>query len=104
MKIVGITACTAGIAHTYIAKEKLIQTARAMGHDIRVETQGSIGMEDELTPAEIEAADVVILASDIALSGRERFEGKKIVEVPVSYVVKSPKALIGKIEERLNEK
>lgn len=104
MKIVAITACTAGIAHTYIAKEKLIQAARALGHDIRVETQGSIGVEDELRPEEIQAADVVLLASDISLSGRERFKGKRIVEVPVSYVVKSPKAIIGKIEERLKEK
>lgn len=101
MKIVAITACTAGIAHTYIAKEKLIEAAKSMGHEIRVETQGSIGVEDGLTPEEIKAADVVVLASDISLTGKERFAGKKIVEVPVSYVVKSPKALIAKIEERL---
>ena len=49
MKIVAVAACTSGIAHTYIAKEKLIRAAESMGHTIKVETQGTIGIEDELT-------------------------------------------------------
>ena len=49
MKIVAVAACTSGIAHTYIAKEKLIRAAESMGHTIKVETQGTIGTEDELT-------------------------------------------------------
>ena len=49
MKIVGIAACTSGIAHTYIAKEKLIRAAKALNHEIHIETQGTIGTEDELT-------------------------------------------------------
>ena len=49
MKIVSVCACTSGIAHTYIAKEKLIRAAESMGHTIKVETQGTIGTEDELT-------------------------------------------------------
>ncbi|MEG0274578.1 MAG: PTS fructose transporter subunit IIB, partial [Longicatena sp.] len=48
MKIVAVAACTSGIAHTYIAKEKLIRAAEALGHSIHVETQGTIGTEDEL--------------------------------------------------------
>ena len=76
MKIVSVCACTSGIAHTYIAKEKLIRAAESMGHTIKVETQGTIGTEDELTAEEIKEADVVILAVDIAITGTERFEGK----------------------------
>ena len=53
MKIVAVAACTSGIAHTYIAKEKLIRAAESLGHTIHVETQGTIGTEDELTPEEI---------------------------------------------------
>ena len=55
MKILAITACTAGIAHTYIAKEKIENAAKELGDEIKVETQGSIGVENELTPEEIAA-------------------------------------------------
>lgn len=53
MKIAAVAACTSGIAHTYIAKEKLIRAAESMGHTIHVETQGTIGTEDELTTEQI---------------------------------------------------
>ena len=101
MKIVGVTACTAGIAHTYIAKEKLVNAAAQLGHQAKIETQGTIGVEDQLTAEEIKAADVVIIATDIGITGRERFEGKKIVEIPTSLAVKSPLGVLKKIEEKL---
>ena len=103
MKIVGICACTSGIAHTYIAKEKLLNAAKALGHTIHIETQGTVGTEDALTEQEIKEADVVILAVDIAITGKERFKGKKTVTVPTSLVVKAPKQLIQKIEAELNK-
>lgn len=103
MKIVAVAACTSGIAHTYIAKEKLIRAAESLGHTIHVETQGTIGTEDELTPEEIKAADVVILAIDIAITGTERFEGKRTVNVPTNVCVKAPKQLLQKIEAELNK-
>ena len=78
MKIVGIAACTSGIAHTYIAKEKLVMAAKELGHEVHIETQGTIGTEDELTANDIEAADVVIIAADIKVGGKDRFKGKKI--------------------------
>ena len=65
MKIIGITACTAGIAHTYIVAEKIQQAATEAGHECKIETQGTIGAQNELTPEDIKAADVVILAHDI---------------------------------------
>lgn len=101
MKIVGVAACTSGIAHTYIAKEKLITAAQALGHQIAVETQGTIGTEDELTQRSIKEADVVIIAADIKIGGKDRFAGKRIVEVPTNIVIKSSKALLNKIEQEL---
>lgn len=103
MKIVGIAACTSGIAHTYIAKEKLVMAAKELGHEVHIETQGTIGTEDELTANDIEAADVVIIAADIKVGGKDRFKGKRIVEVPTHIAIKSPKALINKIQEELGK-
>lgn len=103
MKIVGIAACTSGIAHTYIAKEKLVTAAKELGHEVHIETQGTIGTEDELTPEDIKAADVVIIAADIKVGGKERFKGKKTVEIPTHIAIKSPKALINKIQEELGK-
>ena len=77
MKIVGVAACTVGIAHTYIAQEKLENAAKNAGYDITIETQGTIGIENELTAEQIAEADVVILAVDVKISGRERFDGKR---------------------------
>ncbi|WP_058953401.1 PTS fructose transporter subunit IIB [Clostridium tyrobutyricum] len=101
MKIVGITACTAGIAHTYIAKEKLLNAAKDLGHEAKIETQGTIGVEDKLTEEDIKSADVVLIAADINVSGKERFKGKRVLEVPISIIIKSPKALLKKIESKL---
>lgn len=101
MNIVGITACTSGIAHTYIAKEKLIKAAMSLGHKIAVETQGTIGIENELKKADIDNADIVIIAADIKVSGKERFIGKHVVEISTQVLIKSPKALLNKLQEEL---
>lgn len=98
MKIVGIAACTAGIAHTYIAKEKLAQAAKKRGHEVHIETQGLSGRQDVLTKEQIAKADIVVIAADIKVNGRERFANKKVVEIPTSIVVKSPNKLIEKLE------
>ncbi len=78
MKIVGICACTAGVAHTYIAREKLLKAAESHGHEILIETQGTIGTEFGLTEEQIKEADIVIIAVDIKVS-EDRFTGKKIM-------------------------
>ena len=93
MKILAITACTAGIAHTYIAKEKLENAAKELGDHIKVETQGSIGVENELTPEDIREADVILISADIRVN-KDRFTGKPVVEIPISMVMKSPKGVI----------
>ena len=99
MKIVAVAACTTGIAHTYIAKEKLIKSAEMRCHTISCETQGSIGIEDELDPKDIQDADVVILAIDVAIDKMDRFTGKKVIKVDTSTVVKNPIGLIQKVEK-----
>ena len=104
MKIIGITACTAGIAHTYIVAEKIQQAATEAGHECKIETQGTIGAQNELTPEDIKAADVVILAHDIAVGGVERFNGRPVVDIPISVAMKSPKSLIATIEKKLGKK
>lgn|SRR5699024_3613750 len=103
MKIVGIAACTAGIAHTYIAKEKLVTAAKKAGHDIHVETQGTIGVENPIPENMIKDADVVIIAADVKISGRERFKGKKIIEIPTEVVIKSPNKFIEKVENVISK-
>lgn len=103
MKIVGVAACTVGIAHTYIAQEKLENAAKKAGVEIHVETQGTIGIENKLTDEQIKEADIVILAIDVKISGRERFDGKRIIQVPTEVAVKSPTKLIEKAEEVMTQ-
>jgi fructose-specific phosphotransferase system IIB component len=90
MKIIAVTACPTGIAHTYMAAEMLEKKARELGHEIKVETQGSMGIENELTPADVQSADVVVFAADIDVEKKERFEGKKIIELSISQAIKNP--------------
>jgi fructose-specific phosphotransferase system IIB component len=96
MKIVAVTACPTGIAHTYMAAEQLEKTARGLGHQIRVETQGAMGIENELSAADIREADVAIFAVDIEVEKRERFDGKKVVQVAVKEAIKNPTGVLAK--------
>lgn len=104
MKIACVCACTSGIAHTYIAREKLKNAASELGYTINIETQGTIGTENKLTEQMINEADVILLAVDIAITGKERFKGKKVVTVPTTYCVKSPKKLLETIKEKIENK
>ena len=101
MRIVAVTACTVGVAHTYIARDKLEAAAVRRGHEIMIETQGNVGIEDELPPEAIQDADVVVLAADVAVARQERFAGKKVVRVPSVVAIKQADQLIRKIEEKL---
>lgn len=97
MNIVAITACPTGIAHTYMAAEQLEKVGKALGHNVKVETQGSMGVENELTEDEIAAADIVIFAVDLPVQGLGRFDGKKILEVPVQDALKNARGIFDKI-------
>lgn len=97
LKLVGVTACPTGIAHTFMAAEKLEKTAKTLGHTMKVETNGSGGAENVLTKDEIAAADVVIIAADTKVETK-RFAGKKVLFASVSDGIKNAKALIEKAE------
>lgn len=88
MNILAVTACPAGVAHTYMAKKGLEKAAKKMGHKIKVETQGSMGIENEIKPKDIEKSDLVILAIDTKIEKANRFDNKIIHEVPVAAAVK----------------
>jgi len=98
MTIVAVTACPTGIAHTYMAAEQLEKTARRLGHRIKVETQGAMGIENELSAEDIAGAQVAIFAADIRVQRSERFEKLKIVEVPVQEAIKNPEALFARLQ------
>lgn len=97
MKVVAVTACPTGIAHTYMAAEQLEKTGKTLGHSVKVETQGAMGIENELSAADIKAADYVIFAVDIDVENKERFDGRKIIQVPVQQAIKNPKAIFEKM-------
>lgn len=98
MKIVAVTSCPTGIAHTYMAAEALEGAASERGHEIVVETQGSAGSETASDDA-IAAADVVIFAADAKVSGRERFAHLPSVEVPVARAINRAGEVLDEAEE-----
>ena len=96
MKILAITSCPNGIAHTYMAQEKLEQAAKEMGIDIKVETQGGVGAENVLTSKEIREADGIIIAADRQVD-LSRFDGKRLINESVREGIHNPKLLIQRI-------
>jgi len=101
--IIAVTACPSGVAHTYMAAEAIERAAKAKGWECKVETQGSIGLENELTAADGAAADIVILTKDIGIKQEERFKGKVTVRVAISDAVKRADAIMEKIAAHLSK-
>ena len=94
--IVAVTACTTGIAHTYMAEESLIKTGEKMSVNVRVETNGASGVGTPLTAEEINKAVGVIIAADKAVE-TARFDGKKLLSKPVAAAIRQPQELIQNI-------
>lgn len=92
-RLVAVTACPTGIAHTYMAADSLVAAAREMGVDLQVETQGSSGAK-ALDPAVIAAADAVIFAVDVDVRGKERFAGKPVINAPVKRGIDEPDKMV----------
>lgn len=89
-KIVAICACTAGMAHTYIAKQKIENEAKKRGWDCKVETQGAAGIDNVLTEQDLKSADVILLATDISIDNAERLEPfKNVIKVSTGEAVKN---------------
>ncbi|MCR9038950.1 fructose-specific PTS transporter subunit EIIC [Bacillus sp. L381] len=95
MKLVAITSCPNGIAHTYMAAENLQKAAGRLGVQIKVETQGGIGVENKLTEEDIREADAIIIAADRSVN-KDRFTGKKLLAVGVQDGIRKPEELIQK--------
>ncbi|AKL83183.1 PTS fructose transporter subunit IIABC [Bacillus atrophaeus] len=95
MKLLAITSCPNGIAHTYMAAENLQKAADRLGVQMKVETQGGIGVENELTGEEIREADAIIIAADRSVN-KDRFIGKKLLSVGVQDGIRKPEELIQK--------
>ncbi|WP_252178031.1 fructose PTS transporter subunit IIB [Endozoicomonas sp. 4G] len=97
MNIIAVTACSTGIAETYMAAEVLERCARTRGHSIKVETQGALGIIDALSRQDIESADIAILTTDITINGDDRFKGLKTFHVSIDEILKSPQDIISAI-------
>ncbi|PEX48461.1 PTS fructose transporter subunit IIABC [Bacillus cereus] len=96
MKLLAVTSCPNGIAHTYMAAENLQKTADKLGVQMKVETQGGIGVENELTEQDIHEADGIIIAADRVVN-KDRFVGKKLLVVGVQDGIRKPGELIEKV-------
>ena len=99
MKIIGITACPTGIAHTYMSAEKLEVTARSLGYEAKFETQGA-KTENVLTLSDIEEADAIILAVDKDVD-TSRFAGRNIKRVSTARAIKEPEKVIEEALENI---
>ncbi|MFU1783571.1 PTS fructose transporter subunit IIB [Haloarcula japonica] len=93
MKLVAVTSCPTGIAHSQMAAENLEQTAEQQGHDIKVEVKGAMGAENELSDADIEAADAAIIASDTSVS-QDRFSNVPLIDGTVKDAVNDAEGMI----------
>lgn len=102
MKIVAVTACPTGIAHTYMAQAAIEKECKNRGYEVQVETQGGMGIENELEQETVDAADVVILAVAVEIEGQDRFEEKenagKVIYVEPGEAIKNPAGIIDKAE------
>ena len=92
-RLVGITSCPTGIAHTFMAADALQKAAKALGHTIKVETQGSVGAKNQLTPEDIAAADAVVIAADTKVDP-SRFAGKPLYMTSTNEAMKNGRAVI----------
>ncbi len=101
-RIIGVCACPAGIAHTYMAAENLERQGKKLGFQVKIETNGSGGVENRLSEEDIKEADYVIIAADTRVE-MERFRGKKLLEVSVTDAVRKVEIVYEKLNESLKE-
>ncbi|MGX2943563.1 PTS fructose transporter subunit IIB [Enterococcus alishanensis] len=102
MKIVGVSACPTGVAHTYMAQEALEKEGKKRGYDIKIETQGSIGIENEVSEEEVEEADVIILAVSVFIENEERFEDRLVLNADVNEAISHPEKVLDAAEALVN--
>ncbi|ATA18195.1 PTS system fructose-specific IIB component/fructose-specific PTS system IIB-like component [Gibbsiella quercinecans] len=101
MYIVCVTSCAVGIAHTYMAAANLKKTAENIGLEIKIETQGAQGTENEITNDDIIRADACIIASDVRIRNGDRFDALPTLTVSASEAVRHPESIIKELMEAL---
>lgn len=101
MKFLAVTACPSGVAHTYMAAEAIQMACKKAGVDCKVETQGSIGIENAITAEDIASADAIILTTDMPIRNEERFKDMKKVRVGISPAIKQADAIVAKMIKML---
>lgn len=97
-KLIALCACPMGLAHTFMAAEAIEVEARKRGYEVKVETQGADGIQNELTPADIAEATVIIHATGVTPQNLERFNGYAVYDVELKDAVKDAGSLIDEIE------
>lgn len=98
-KLVGLCACTMGLAHTFMAAQALEEAAKELGYEVKVETQGADGIQNELTPQEIAEANIIIHSVAITPQNYERFDAYEVYEVSLQEIIKNAKGVIQEVEE-----
>ena len=101
-RIIVVCACPAGIAHTYMAAENLERQHKKLGLQVKIETNGSRGVQNRLREEDIKEADYVIIAADTRVE-MERFRGKKLLEVSVTDAVRKVESVYEKLNDALKE-
>ena len=99
--LVAVTACVSGVAHTYMAAERLEKLCQQERWIIKIETQGALGTENRLTDEEIDRADAVLLITDIELAGAERFARSRYVHSGISAFLREPQHVISAVRKLL---
>lgn len=100
--LVAVTACVSGVAHTYMAAERLEKLCQVEKWSIKIETQGALGTENRLTEEEIKRADVVFLITDIELAGADRFTQSRYVQSGISAFLRDPQRVMSAVRKLLS--
>lgn len=104
MHIAAVLACPSGVAHTYLAAAALRKYASQYHIEMDIETQGALGIDDELDESTIDHSDLIIISKDINIQGMNRFVGKKVVFLGINEIVNKPEKIIQKIIEYISKK
>ena len=101
MKVVAVTSCATGIAHTYMAEEAIQKICKQKGYKCKVEKQGALGIEDKLRDRDIKEADLIVFANDVGITKAERFTPyqDKIFQTKPHAVIKDPSIIFSEVEE-----
>lgn len=104
MKFLAVTACPSGVAHTYMAAEAIQVACQKAGVECKVETQGSIGVENVITAEDVASADACILTTDMPIKNKERFASIPKVEIGIGPAIKQADAIVAKMIKMLESK